>query len=182
MSSGVHAHASRMSFTDVKIKTPNRRREMGPGGVNDVTHWKRGLKFEKKQWVEFLPRKKTVDFRSSPRSCGGCRTWFGTDGKVSIERLCLSPYVEKPFNSKVIKSFVPELRSRKVFRVSGFLFYIYVCAIDILCTFHIFMYGYVIDVVGIFYSPGQRGSISMTAQASLHEHRRCIYACWSEHI
>ena len=40
----------------------------------------------------------------------------GADGKVVIERLCLSlPYVEKPFNSKVIKSFVPELRSRKCF-------------------------------------------------------------------
>ena len=47
---------------------------------------------------------------------------WGADGKVSIERLCLSPYVEKPFNSKVIKkSFVPELRSRKVFCVLGFL-------------------------------------------------------------
>ena len=37
----------------------------------------------------------------------------------------LSPYVEKPFNSKVIKCFVPELRRRKVFRVSGFLCYLY---------------------------------------------------------
>ena len=27
----------------------------------------------------------------------------------------LSPYVEEPLNSKVIKSFVPELRSRKCF-------------------------------------------------------------------
>ena len=27
----------------------------------------------------------------------------------------ISPYVEKPLNSKVIKSFVPELRSRKCF-------------------------------------------------------------------
>ena len=37
----------------------------------------------------------------------------------------LSPSVEKPFNSKVIKSFLPELRSRKVFRVSEFLCYLY---------------------------------------------------------
>ena len=50
----------------------------------------------------------------------------GADGKVVIERLCLSlPYVEKPFNSKVIKSFVPEIRSRKCFCVSGFLCYLY---------------------------------------------------------
>ena len=27
-------------------------------------------------------------------------------GKVIIERLFLSPFVEKPFNSKVVKSFV----------------------------------------------------------------------------
>ena len=38
---------------------------MWPGGVNDVTHRKRGLRFEKKQWVEFLPWKKKDDFRSS---------------------------------------------------------------------------------------------------------------------
>ena len=44
----------------------------------------------------------------------------GTDGKVNIERLCLSlSYVENPFNSKVIKSFVPELRSRKCFSCFG---------------------------------------------------------------
>ena len=30
----------------------------------------------------------------------------------------LTPYVEKPFNSKVIKSFVPELRNRVFFRDS----------------------------------------------------------------
>ena len=38
----------------------------------------------------------------------------------------LSPYVEEPLNSKVIKSFVSELRSH-VFRVSGFLCSMYIC-------------------------------------------------------
>ena len=58
--------------------------------------------------------------------CGGCHTWFGADGKVSIERWYLSPYVEKPFNWKVIKSFVPELRSRKRFSCFGIpMFYVY---------------------------------------------------------
>ena len=61
--------------------------------------------------------------------------WFGADGNASIERWYLSPYVEKPLNSKVIKSFVPELRSR-VFCVSGFLCYMYICVMNILCTFH----------------------------------------------
>ena len=57
---------------------------------------------------------------------GVTRVGGGSDGKASIERVCLSPYVEKPFNSKVIKSFVPELRSR-VFRVSGFLCSMSIC-------------------------------------------------------
>ncbi len=54
----------------------------------------------------------------------GGRGGGGAYGKVSIERLCiLSPYVEKPFNSKVIKSFVPELRSRVfVFRDSNVIY------------------------------------------------------------
>ena len=39
----------------------------------------------------------------------------------------LSPSVEKPFNSKVIKSFVPELRSRKCFSCFGFLCSMYIC-------------------------------------------------------
>ena len=45
--------------------------------------------------------------------CGKCRMRWGggADEKASIERLCLSPYVET-FNSKVIKGFIPELRSR----------------------------------------------------------------------
>ena len=38
----------------------------------------------------------------------------------------LSPYVEKPLNSKVIKSFVPELRSCKCFSRFGIpMFYVY---------------------------------------------------------
>ena len=84
--------------------------------VSDVTHQKHGLRFEKSQLVEFCRRKK-VDFRLLAEALrqvshvGG-----GADGKVIIERLCLSlPYVEKPFNSKVIKCFVPELRSCKCF-------------------------------------------------------------------
>ena len=52
------------------------------------------------------------------------RGW--ADGKVVIERLCLYlPHVDKPFNLKVIKSFVPELRSRKVFRASRLLCNLY---------------------------------------------------------
>ena len=53
----------------------------------------------------------------------------------------LSPYVEEPLNSKVIKSFVPELRSRKCFSCFDIpMFYVYV--MNILCTLHISVSGY----------------------------------------
>ena len=51
----------------------------------------------------------------------------------------LSPYVKEPLNSKVIKSFVPEQRSRKWFSCF-YVLCIYV--MNILCTFHIFVSGY----------------------------------------
>ena len=56
---------------------------------------------------------------------GATRVGGRADGKANIERLCLSPYVEKPFNSKVIKSFVPELRSRKCFSCFGIPMFYY---------------------------------------------------------
>ena len=58
---------------------------------------------------------------------GAARDGGGGDGKAIIERLCISlPYVEESLNSKVIKSFVPELRSRKCFSCFEIpMFYIY---------------------------------------------------------
>ena len=103
-------------------------------------------RFEKSQWVEFLAQKKKVDFRELAEALYRVRTWFGADGKVSC--------IEKPLNSKLIKSFVPQLRSRKCcfFCVSGFLCYL--CALWTLwtfcvpvwiCLFHVFISGYVTD-------------------------------------
>ena len=43
------------------------------------------------------------------------------------KKVYLSPYVEEPLNSKVIKSFVPELRSRKCFSCFGFQCSMYIC-------------------------------------------------------
>ena len=50
----------------------------------------------------------------------------GSDEKAGIERMCISlPYVEA-FNSKVIKGFVPEQRSRFVFfEFRDPMFYVY---------------------------------------------------------
>ena len=114
-----------VSFTDVKIKSQI-------GSVTRGYEWRHAPeayaeyfgRFEKSQLVEFLAQKKTVDFRG--RTC-----WRGADGKVSIERLCLSPYVEKPFNSKELKSFVPELRSRKCFSCFGIPM-LSICVMDIM--------------------------------------------------
>ena len=59
------------------------------------------------------------------------------DGKASIERLCISlPYVET-LNSKVIKGFVPELRSCYVFFVFRDSYVLCNYVMNILCTFHI---------------------------------------------
>ena len=66
--------------------------------MGDVTHRKRGQRFEKKHWVEFPPRKKKIDFQSWARTDDfvryGRRALVGLradDVKtVSIEKLCLS--------------------------------------------------------------------------------------------
>ena len=79
---------------------------------------------------------------------------WGADGKASIERLCLSPYVEKPFNSKVIKSFVLELRSCKCFSCFGIpMFYVYMLQTFYVCftyqylaMLYIYIYIYIIYV------------------------------------
>ena len=45
-------------------------------------------------------------------------TWDGVGGRWKSQNrkiVPLSPYVENPLNSKVIRSFVPKLRSRKCF-------------------------------------------------------------------
>ena len=75
--------------------------------------------FEKGQLVELRTSHRTrrVDFRGSQRLdefvLYGRRTrWVGGRWKsLNRKKVHLSPYVEEPLNSKVIKCFVPELRS-----------------------------------------------------------------------
>ena len=80
--------------------------------------------------VSWVPASEEEGWLSLARrsfAAGVARGGGGAYGKVVIERLCLClPYVEKPFNSKVIKSFVPELRSRKYFLVFQDSYVIYV--------------------------------------------------------
>ena len=61
-------------------------------------------------------RTRRVDFRLLVEALGRCRArWGGRWKSQNRKNVYLSPYVEEPLNSKVIKSFVPELRSRKCF-------------------------------------------------------------------
>ena len=117
--------------------------------MNDVMHRKRARRILRilKKSVELRTRLRTgrVDFQSSLRpdeyvryghpTCWGAR--WGADGKASIERLCIFlPYVET-FNSKVIKGFVPKLRSRYVFFVFRDSCVLCIYVLNILCTFRI---------------------------------------------
>ena len=138
--------------------------------MGDVTHRKRGLKFEKKQWVVFLPPKKKVDFRGSPRPCGGCRAWWVRWKSQHKKIVHLSPHVEKPFNLKAIKIFVPELKSN-VFLCFRDSYVIYVWVMNILCTFHTSVYyGYITGVLLIPQSSSITGVSSSDFLMSYPKH------------
>ena len=89
--------------------------------------------WEKSVELRTRDRTRRVDFRGWLRRdefvrYGRCTRWGGGRWKSQNRKnLYLSPDVEEPLNSKVIKSFVPELRSRKCFCVSGFLCSMYIC-------------------------------------------------------
>ena len=111
--------------------------------VNDVIHRKRAWRILGilNKSVEFCLGRRRLAFACSPKPgqwpCGRCRTRWGTDGKVIIERLCISfPYVEA-FNSKVIKGRVPELRSRYVFFVFRDSYVLCIYVMNILYMFPI---------------------------------------------
>ena len=79
-----------------------------------------------------LAEARLVAFVAGATRVGGGGRWKSQNRK----NVYLSPCVGKPLNSKVIKSFVPELRSRKcfVFRDS-YVLCIYVTNImNVLCT------------------------------------------------
>ena len=90
-------------------------------------------------WVEMRPAPGEDGWFSLARGdlCGGCHTCWGVDrGK----RKCISlPYVET-FNSKVIKGFVPELRSRYVFFEFRDSYVLCIYVMNVQCTFRIFLY------------------------------------------
>ena len=86
--------------------------------------------FWKSQLVELSPvvRRRKVTFACSPRPWASvAREVEGRWKSQNRKNVYLSPYVEEPLDSKVIKSFVPELRSRKCFSCFGIpMLYIYI--------------------------------------------------------
>ena len=112
INTGVHARAR---GADVSLRDVTIARD----GANDVSHWKRTEDSGNLEKVRELRRDTERDgWLSLARGdfCGGCHTcWRGIWKSQNRKIVPLSPYVEKPLNSKVIKSFAPELKSRYVF-------------------------------------------------------------------
>ena len=120
--------------------------------VNEVMHLRCAEdfgRFEKVSWVESCLGGRRLTFACSRRPWAG-DTRDGRWKSQKRKNVYLSPYVEKPLNSKVIKSFVPELRSRKCFSCFEIPM-LSICALWTLwtfcvpvwiCTFHISVSGY----------------------------------------
>ena len=60
--------------------------------------------------------------------------------KQNRKFVSLSPYVEEPLNAKIIKSFVPEQRSRYAFFEFRDSYVLCIYVMNVPCTFRIFMY------------------------------------------
>ena len=73
-------------------------------------------------WLSLARRSQARGLGQVSHEMGGCR-WKSQNRK----NVYLSPYVEEPLNSKVIKSFVPGLRSRQCFSCFEIpMFYVYI--------------------------------------------------------
>ena len=122
-----------VSFTDVKIKIPDRKVDQRmwltscTGSARGVfcVFWRKSVSWEldfEREGSTFGARWGQTNLCSTGTTHVEGRRWKSQNRK----NVYLSPYVKKPSNSKVIKSFVPELRSRKCFSCFGIpMFYVY---------------------------------------------------------
>ena len=128
INTGVHARTrgADVSLRDVTIaqigtgarKCERRHAPEARGGFGD---------FEKVSWVESFLGRRLLTFACSLKPWAGvARDEGGRWKSQNRKNVYLSPYVEEPLNSKVIKSFGPELRSRKCFSCFQIpMFYVY---------------------------------------------------------
>ena len=105
---------------------------------------------EEDGWLSGLAEARRICELRAPHEMGVSR-WKSQNRK----NVYLSPYVEAPLNSMVIKSFVPEIRSRKCFSCFEIpMFYVYM-----LWTFYVrFTYpyhGYGIFFIAFFFHLGE---------------------------
>ena len=119
MKAGIHARGRSERVTQTCHNSPDGKRGYRVR-VTSRTESARGIwEILKKSvsWVESCLRRRRLTFACSRRSFNGCARDGGGFRWTSQNRknVYLSPYLEEPLNSKVIKSFVPELRSRKCF-------------------------------------------------------------------
>ena len=113
------------------------------GGFWEI--WKSQL-----SWVESCLGRRRLTFACSWRPWAGIARDEGRWKSQNRKNVYLSPYVEEPLNSKVIKSFVPELRSRKCFSCFEIpMFYVYIYK-NIICPFRISVSGYGTTVPFLF--------------------------------
>ena len=84
-------------------------------------------------WLSLARRSQASNLVAGATHVGVGGRWKSQNRK----NVYLSPYVEEPLNSKVIKSFVPELRSRKCFSCFAILYVLCIYVMNILCTFRI---------------------------------------------
>ena len=129
INTGVHAHSggADMSLRDVTIARDGKQGYTVQ--MTSRTGSAQGILGDFEKVIELrrdLPRGKMVGFRLLAETfvAGATRVGGGADEKASIERLCLSPYVEEPLNSKLIKNV---LYLNWVFRISRFLCSMYMC-------------------------------------------------------
>ena len=142
----------RAGGTDVSLRdVPITQMETGLQSAGDVMHRKRA---EDLGDFESCLGRRRLAFAYSPKPgqwpCGGCHACWGVGGRWKShhrKNVYLSPYVEEPLNSKVIKkSFVPGLRSRQVFFVFRDSYVLCIYVMNIICTFHLLVNGYVSGV------------------------------------
>ena len=133
-----------VSFRNVKIKILDRKVDQWMWMTSCTGSVRRILKT-----VELRTRHQTrrVDFQGSQRpdefARYGRRTRWGGRWKIQNRKNVYLSLCWRTFKlKKVIKSFIPELRSHKFFLFQdSYVLCIYV--MNILCTFRIFMYDYV---------------------------------------
>ena len=134
--------------------------ETGLQSAGDVTHRKRAEDFgDLKKLMSWVVNKKPDEksrlsgLAEARRICAPHEMGVGYKWKSQNRKnVYHSSYVEEPLNSKVIKSFVPELRSRKCFSCFEItMFYVYVLWKFYVCLTHIhvwvcYIYTYILYI------------------------------------